>query len=122
MKGANMTTARLEILDGYSTDISDFIDFRDALGRWACKFVPEIATPIACAAKELFENRAVYALVMHWDKLNTTGREMRLRDFAQIADSDHNFGDCDVLSRNTWEREAGEISQALYYLIIQKWD
>jgi len=115
-----MTTANLEVLNEYTTDMNEFIDFSEALGRWACRWVGEVATPIAKNAKELFENRAVYGLVMQWDKLETQGREMRLRDFAMMVEADSD--DCSVIEQNTWEREAGEISQALYFLLVQKWD
>lgn len=117
-----MTTARLGVLNAidYEPTEEDYIGFRDALGRWACRWTAEIAAPIAANARDLFANRAVRALVMRWDDLEAKGRDFKLRDFAMVADAGR--ADPDALARNTWEREAGELSQALYYLLVQEWD
>lgn len=115
-----MTTANLEVLNEYATDESDFVDFTDALGHWACMWTAEIAAPIARNARELFENRAVRGLVMQWAKLERIGREAKLRDFAYMVNAKQD--DPNMMERNTWQREAGELSQALYFLLVQSWD
>ena len=115
-----MTTANLEVLNEYATDESDFIDFVDALGRWACMWVGTVAAPIAKNARELFENRAVRGLVMQWAKLEKLGREAKLRDFAYMVNAGQD--DPAMMEQNTWQREAGELSQALYFLLVQSWD
>lgn len=114
-----MTTAHLEILNDYQPFDMEYSDFREALGRWACRWVGEVSTPIAKSAKALFEDRAVRALVMRWDKLETMGHDARLRDFEAMTDASE--GDFSLIVQNTWEREAGYLSQALYFLLVQDW-
>ena len=114
-----MTTAMLEVLNVYEIGESEYVDFREALGRWACRWVGEVATPIAKNARELFENRAVRGLVLQWDKLNKQAHEAEMRDVAFVAEHPE---DDDQITQNTWQREAGELSQALYSLLVQNWD
>lgn len=114
-----MATAHLEILNDYQPFDMEFSDFREALARWSCRWVGEVSTPIAKNAKALFEDRAVRALVMRWDKLETLGHNERMRDFERMADE--SGGDSSLIVQNTWEREAGNLSQALYFLLVQDW-
>ena len=117
-----MTTAHLEILNDYQPFDMEYSDFREALARWACRWVSEVSTPIARNARALFNDRAVRALVLRWDKLETLGRDAQLRCFEAIADEGgEDCGGCPAIEKNTWEREAGELSQALYFLLVQDW-